>query len=95
VRFSFSGILEYLDGELFINPMEPQLVEGFSAELASTDRQRVPPEEFASPGHFLMGEELDLEIGAAGLLPSDFWGVTLPSSTTVREEAALSSDILP
>jgi hypothetical protein len=38
---------------------------------------------------------LDLEIAAAGLLPSDFLGAMLPPPTTAREEESLSFDILP
>jgi hypothetical protein len=29
VRFSFSGVLEYLNGELFINAMEPLVAKDF------------------------------------------------------------------
>ncbi|KAJ7694027.1 hypothetical protein B0H14DRAFT_3530850 [Mycena olivaceomarginata] len=77
MRFSFSGVLEYLH------------------ELASTDGPRIPVEEFAPPGHFLVGEELDLEIAAAGLLPSDFVGATLPLRSTAGEATPTSSDIPP
>jgi hypothetical protein len=63
--------------------------------LASTDGQQVPPEDFAPPGHFLVGEELDREIAVAGLLPSDFLGVTLPPPTIVGEETSPPSNAPP
>jgi hypothetical protein len=95
VRFSFSGILEYLHGESFPNLHTTGFLKGFYAELVSTDGRRIPVEDFAPPGRVLVGEELDLEIAAAGLLPSDFLGATLPPPTTARKEASLSFDIPP
>jgi hypothetical protein len=50
-----------------------------STGLASSDGQWSSPEETAVPGHVLVGDELDLEIIAAGLPPSDFLGATLPT----------------
>jgi hypothetical protein len=95
MRFSFSGVLEYLHSESFPNLRTTGFLKGFSAELASMDGRRIPVEEFAPPSHVLVGEELDLEIAAAGLLPSDFLGATLPPPTTAGEEESLSFDILP
>ncbi|KAJ7330489.1 hypothetical protein DFH08DRAFT_815392 [Mycena albidolilacea] len=46
-------------------------------ELASSDGQWTSPEETAFPGHIMVGDELDLEIIAAGLSPNDFLGTTL------------------
>jgi hypothetical protein len=85
-----------LHGELFHrSPRTTGFLKGFSAGLASTDRWRIPAEEFAPPGHFLVGEELDLEIAATGLLPSDFLDATLPLPTTAGGATPTSSDIPP
>ncbi|KAJ7325512.1 hypothetical protein DFH08DRAFT_817186 [Mycena albidolilacea] len=65
-------------------------------ELVSTDRHWVSPEEFVPPGYFLVGEELDLELAAAGLSPSDFLGATLPLPwTIVMEEMSPFPTTLP
>ncbi|KAJ7825740.1 hypothetical protein B0H14DRAFT_3468244 [Mycena olivaceomarginata] len=47
-------------------------------DLASSNGQWASPEETAPPGHIMVGDELDLEIIAAGLSPGDFLGATLP-----------------
>ncbi|KAJ7826590.1 hypothetical protein B0H14DRAFT_3467598 [Mycena olivaceomarginata] len=57
--------------------------------LTSSDGQWSSPEETAVPGHVLVGDELDLEIIAAGLPPSDFLGAT--STTTVVYSPSFSS----
>ncbi|KAJ7334220.1 hypothetical protein DFH08DRAFT_814246 [Mycena albidolilacea] len=48
-------------------------------EIASSNGQWASPEEIAPPRHIMVGDELDLEIIAAGLLPGDFLGATLPT----------------
>jgi hypothetical protein len=75
--------------------MEPLVVKTLFAELASSDGRRVPVEEFAPPGYFLVGDELDRKIANAGLSPGDFLGATLLPSSSVGEETPRSSDAPP
>ncbi|KAJ7305493.1 hypothetical protein DFH08DRAFT_976238 [Mycena albidolilacea] len=53
-------------------------VLGYHDEIASSNGRWSHPEDTATPGRILVGDELDLEIIAAGLPPSNFIGATLP-----------------